>query len=86
MVTVRLDPALEQQVDEIAKDIGLTRSEFIRKSILHYIDIQEKQNAWETGKDLFGKYSSGKNDLSVNGKKLLKDKIKAKRKNAKNPY
>ena len=80
MITLRLGPELEQQVNLTAKMLGLTRSELIRKSLVDYIEKQEKQNAWEAGSDLFGKYASGRNDLSSNRKALLKDKIRAKRK------
>ncbi len=86
MISLRLDPTLEQQLNTTAQNLGLTRSEFIRKSIIHYIDMQTLPNAWETGKNLFGKYSSGKNHLSVDRKKILKDKIRLKRENAENSY
>ena len=80
MITLRLDPKLEQTVNNTAKNLGLTKSELIRKSINDYLDKLSKPNAWELGEDLFGKYSSGQSNLSANRKELLKDKIKAKRK------
>jgi predicted DNA-binding protein len=79
MITLRLDPKLEQQVSLAAKNLGLSKSELIRKSLVSYIEKIEKQSSWETGQDLFGKYASGREDLSSNRKKILKDKIKAKR-------
>ena len=80
MITLRLDPKLEQQVSNTAKYLGLSKSELIRQSLVDYIEKLGKQNAWELGQDLFGIYSSGRNDLSSNRKKLLKDRIRAKRK------
>ncbi|MFP4571583.1 MAG: ribbon-helix-helix protein, CopG family [Desulfobacterales bacterium] len=80
MITIRLNPKLEQQVSHTAKHLGLSKSELIRKSIVDYIEKLEKQNPWELGQDLFGKYSSGQNDLSLNRKELLKDKLRAKKK------
>ena len=80
MITLRLDPKLEQQVTYVAKYLGLSKSELIRKSLVEYIEKVEKQNAWELGQDLFGKYSSGRSDLSSNRKELLKDKIRIKKK------
>ena len=56
---MRLDPALEQAVNNTAKNLGLYRSELIRKSILDYLGKLDKPNAWEVGRDLFGKYASG---------------------------
>ena len=80
MITLRLDPNLDQIVSNTAKNLGLTKSELVRKSLVEYIGKLNKQNAWEAGKDLFGRYASGKNDLSANRKALLKEKIQAKRK------
>lgn len=79
MITIRLDPTLEKAVNNTAKNLGLTKSDLIRKSILEYLGKLGKQNAWDAGQDLFGKYSSGHNNLSVDRKAILKDKIKAKR-------
>ena len=78
MITLRLDPELEQQVSNTAKYLGLSKSELIRKSLVDYMEKLGKQNAWESGRDLFGKYASGRSDLSSNRKELLKDKIRAK--------
>ncbi len=79
MITFRLDPTLEQAVNNTAKNLGLTKSDLIRKSILEYLGKLEKQSAWETGQDLFGKYHSGCDNLSADRKTILKDKIGAKR-------
>ena len=72
MIELRLDPILEQQVNAVAKNLDLTKSELIRKSFVENIGKQEKQTAWELGRDLFGKYASGRNDLSVNKRAVLK--------------
>ena len=80
MITLRLDPKLEQDINNTAKNLGLSKSELIRKSIHDYIGRLGKQNAWEVGEELFGKYSSGLSNLSTNRKELIKSKIKAKRK------
>lgn len=80
MITLRLDQKLDQIVSNTAKNLGLTKSELVRKSLVEYISKLNKQNAWEAGKDLFGRHASGKGNLSSNRKALLKDKIKAKRK------
>ena len=80
MITLRLDSELEQSINNTAKNLGLTKSELIRKSISEYLSKLETPSAWETGEDLFGKYSSGLGNLSANRKELLKNKIMAKRK------
>ncbi|AQV02218.1 ribbon-helix-helix protein, CopG family [Desulfococcus multivorans] len=80
MITLRLDPDLENDVRVAARNLGLTKSELIRKSIIEYIGKLESLDAWESGKDLFGRYSSGRENLSVDRKAILKEKIRGKRK------
>ena len=79
MITLRLDPKLEQDINNTSKNLGLSKSELIGKSIKEYLGKLKQPGAWEVGKDLFGKYSSGLGDLSTNRKELVKNKIKAKR-------
>lgn len=80
MITLRLDPTLEQEINNLAKHLGLSKSELVRKSLVEYIGKINKQNAWEAGQDLFGKYASGKGNLSANRKEILKEKLRTKRK------
>lgn len=79
MITLRLDSKTEQAVNDTAKNLGLTKSELIRKSISEYLEKLKQPSAWEIGKDVFGKYSSGLGNLSSDRKELMKSKIKAKR-------
>ena len=79
MITLRLDQKLEQQVNNTAKYLGLTKSELIRKSIKEYLCKLKQPDAWEIGEDLFGKYSSGLGNLSSDRKELVKSKVRAKR-------
>ena len=80
MITLRLDPQLEQKVAHTAQNLGVSKSELVRKSLVEFIEKTAGQSAWEAGQDLFGKYSSGLNNLSSDRKRLVKDKIRAKRK------
>ncbi len=76
MITVRLKPELEKALEAVAKKFGITKSELIRQSIEDYLKkLEEKPSAWELGKDFFGKYSSGKGNLSTDRKKILKQKL-----------
>jgi hypothetical protein len=79
MITLRLDPDLEEAVTKTAKNLGLTKSDLIRQSLVEYLDKIGTPNAWDVGRDLFGKYASGKGNLSVERKKIFKSKIKSKR-------
>ncbi len=80
MITLRLDSTLEQAINNTAQNLGLTKSELIRKSILEYLSKLDKANALEVGQDLFGKYSSELNNLSTERKEIVKKRIRAKRK------
>ena len=85
MITLRLDPKIEQNVQNTAKILGITKSELIRKSIVNYLTKLSKSSPWELGENYFGKYSSGQNNLSTDRKMFLKTKIMAK-KNEKNSH
>lgn len=80
MITLRLDAKTEQLLNETAKKLDLSKSELIRKSIREYLEkLKQPSNAWESGKNVFGKYSSGLGNLSSDRKELMTRKIKAKR-------
>jgi len=80
MITLRLDPNLEKEISTVAKNLGLTKSDLIRRSLIEYLGKLESPRAWELGKDFFGRYSSGQTNLSVDRKTILKEKIRTKRK------
>ncbi len=79
MLTLRLDPQMEQNLTNAAKKLGLTRSELVRQSIQEYLKNISRQTPWDLGSDLFGKYSSGLTDLSARRKEIIKEKIRGKR-------
>ena len=79
MITLRLDPKLEKTLNNIAHQMGISRSELIRKSISDFIGKLGKPSPWELGSDIFGKYASENDSLSRDRKALLKEKIRSKR-------
>lgn len=79
MITVRLEPQLEQTINNIAHQMGVSKSELIRRSITEFIEKLEKPSPWALGNDVFGKYASGQDNLSRDRKALFKEKIRAKR-------
>ncbi len=79
MITLRLDPQLENKVNNVARLLGVSRSELVRRSVSDYLTKIKKTSPWEAGKELFGRYSSGQNDLAQNRKKIMREKILAKR-------
>jgi len=76
MITLRLNKKIEKEIEIIATSTGISKSEFIRKSILEYLRENKFNNSWELGKDLFGKYSSDNKSLAENSEELFKVKIK----------
>jgi predicted DNA-binding protein len=78
MITLRLDEKLEQQITTAAENLGVTKSELIRKSINEYLRNFKQPSAWDLGENVFGKYSSGRGNLSSDRKELMRNKIKAK--------
>lgn len=79
MITLRLDQQTELLLKTTAEQLGLSKSDLIRQSILEYLSRISPPSAWETGQHLFGKYSSGCGDLSSRRKELVKEKIRVKR-------
>jgi len=79
MITLRLDPKLEQSINKIAHQMGVSKSELIRKSITEFIDNLDKPSPWALGHDVFGKYASHMDNLSSDRKSLIKEKIRTKR-------
>ncbi|NOY67911.1 MAG: CopG family transcriptional regulator [Deltaproteobacteria bacterium] len=74
-----IETQLEQHINITAKNLGLTKSELIRKSISEYLGNLNSPSPWKLGKDYFGRYSSGLDNLSADRKEIIKNKIKAKR-------
>ena len=85
MLSVRLDKNIEKQLNYIVLENHTTKSKVIKDALIHYFDMlkkeKEKKTPFELGSELFGKYSSGRDDLSSTYKKRLKNKINAKNNN-----
>ena len=79
MITLRLDQELENNIKNVALNMGISKSELIRKSIAEFMKNVDKPTSWELGNELFGKYASDVTNLSQDRKSLIKAKIKAKR-------
>ena len=79
MISVRLDKSLEVRLTRAASAKGLSKSEYLRKILVENLEKEAgEESPWELGKDLFGRFGSGRSDLSVNRKALFRDKIHAK--------
>ena len=68
MLTVKIDAELERELEAAARAAGLTKTEFVRCALHDAIARAKKGRTptpWELGRDLFGKVSSGRGDLST---------------------
>lgn len=81
-LSVRLDERTKASLDIAAERAGISTSEFVRQCIESRLEEEPPVNlAWELGKDLFGKYASGRSDVSANKKKYLEEIFDEKRRN-----
>lgn len=78
-ISLRLTPSEERALARAARKAGISKSEYVRQCLIYRLDV-EKSHSWayEVGKDLFGKYGSGKGDLARNSEKYLKEIIREK--------
>ena len=81
MLAVRLNEALEQELTSFSKRHVKTKTDVVKEALELYFKTQREQNrqsAYELGKDFFGVYDSGFEDLSTSYKKRLKEKLSEK--------
>jgi len=79
-ITDRLDADTERALIKAAKEQGVSKSELVRQSVREYLDrTGDSRFAWELGKEVFGKYGSGRSDLSTKHEEILRDQFRAKR-------
>ncbi len=82
MFSVRLPEELERKVNQLAEQENRTKSQIFRNALEEYVAAHEKKrSSFELGEDLFGKYSSGREDLSQTYKKRIKEKLHGKKRN-----
>ena len=85
MISVRLDNTIENKLNFLSQEQKISKSQIIKDSLTYYFDMLKKQtkekSSYDLGSELFGKYSSGKQNLSTTYKQKLNDKINAKNNN-----
>lgn len=78
-ISIRLEKSIEEALRQRLLQLGMPLSEFIREAIREKLSREEETpNPYELGKHLFGRYGSGRDDLSSNRKAILKEKLRAK--------
>ena len=79
MTSLRLSPEMENKLNAVSSAENLSKSEIIKRALTAYFsEYDNTLSPYELGRDLFGKYGSGENDLSVTYKKRLKKKLREK--------
>jgi RHH-type transcriptional regulator, rel operon repressor / antitoxin RelB len=78
-LTVRLGKKLEDHLRARLASDDETISEFVRKAVADRLERETpKKTPYELGKDVFGKFDSGRADLSTRSKEIFREKMKAK--------
>jgi len=79
MLAVRLPEDLERELIGYSKSNNISKSKAVKEALEIYLREQKSKTPYELGKNVFGKYSSNRGDLSTTYKQKLKEKIRAKR-------
>ena len=78
-ISARLDGEVQRKLNILSKTQGLSKLKITAQSIVEYFDNHFPPNSpYEIGKDLFGRYESGKEDVSYKRKKYLQEKLSEK--------
>lgn len=78
IVSVRLRRELVTALDRAARARRVTRSQLINESLERLLDQQQTLSPYELGKDLFGRYGSGRSDTSTRTRELYRDYVREK--------
>ena len=82
MLSVRLDHYIENQLNFVAQQKRLPKSKIIKEALLNYFDMLKRESKqktpYELGSEFFGKFESGKGNLSTTYKQKFSDKLHAK--------
>ncbi len=79
MISLRLTAELESKLNKVSKNENVSKSEIIKRAlVLFFAEYRKKHDPFELGKDLFGKFGSGKGTLSRDYKKIFYGKLREK--------
>ena len=79
IITARCDTHVKEILHLLGQSERLSMSAVIAKSILEYHKRHfPDQSFFEEEQELFGRYSSAKDDLSINRKQYLKEMLRGK--------
>ena len=76
MFSVRLDDELDKKIQALSEKTKANKSEIVREALTEYLETREAEDKpFDLGQDLFGRFGSGKGDLSTTYKKRIKEKL-----------
>ena len=76
MISVRLPEELEKKLNQLAESKNVTKTHLVKEALNKYIaEKEKKKDSYQLGRDLFGRYGSGKGNLSTTYKKRVSDRI-----------
>jgi predicted DNA-binding protein len=76
MFSVRFDDELNKKIQALAERTRASKSEIVREALTEYFEAREaEEKPYDLGQDLFGRFGSGKGDLSTTYKKRIKEKL-----------
>ncbi|MAL18883.1 MAG: CopG family transcriptional regulator [Balneola sp.] len=79
MRSVRLPEDIDKELENLANQKKVSRSEIIKEALVEYMAQEKKYNQpFESGSRYFGKHGSGEKDRSASYKSRIKDKIRDK--------
>jgi predicted DNA-binding protein len=81
MLAVRLPENLENELNRFSKITCKTKTDIVKEALKLFFETEskkEQRSPYELGQDLFGRYGSGKDDLSTTYKQKLKNKLNEK--------
>ncbi|RME63597.1 MAG: CopG family transcriptional regulator [Nitrospirae bacterium] len=78
-ISINLDRETEKMLEQISKNLGITKTEIIKNAIKNYCaqHMHEKSTAYELTKDLIGVAGTGRGDLSVRAEEILHNLFKS---------
>ena len=82
IVSVRLDEELERLLRRACKVLGHTKSDVVKASLREYCERALRQRElppYALAQDLIGRAGSGRGDLSIRGRKYIREILNAKR-------
>jgi len=81
MLAVRLPENLEKELNRFSKISRKTKTDIVKEALKLFFESEskkEQRSPYELGQELFGRYGSGKDDLSTTYKQKLKNKLNEK--------